>query len=124
MKDPIKVLVVDDHTLVRDGLSSILSHVDGITICGSCSTGEEAIGLARTLNPDVVLMDIMMRGMTGIEATRWLKEQNAQIKVILISMEVKKEYVTTGIKSGIDGYLPKDVSKNISAICSSPSFFA
>lgn len=113
MKDPIRILLVDDHTLVRDGLSSILSHVDGISICGSCSTGEEAIGMARTLSPDVVLMDIMMRGMTGIEATRWLKEQDSKVRVILISMEVKKEYVTTGIKSGIDGYLPKDVSKNI-----------
>src|SRR4051812_18194224 len=113
MKNNIKVLLVDDHTLVRDGLSSILAHTDGIIICGSCATGEEAVGLSRTLKPDVVLMDIIMKGMTGIEATRWIKEQNSVVKIILISMEVKKEFVAAGIQSGIDGYLPKDASKSM-----------
>lgn len=113
MKERIKILLVDDHTLMREGLSSILMHSEGITICGTSSTGEEAIGLARTLRPDVVLMDIVMKGMTGIEATRWIKEQDSKIKVILISTEVKKEFVAAGIKSGIEGYIPKDASKEI-----------
>jgi DNA-binding NarL/FixJ family response regulator len=78
-----------------------------------CSTGEEAIGLARTLTPDIILMDIVMKGMTGIEATRWIKEQDNNIKVILLSTEVKKEFVAAGIKSGIDGYIPKDASEDI-----------
>jgi len=113
MKNKIKILLVDDHRLVQDGIASILEHVDGISICGKCSNGEEAIGLVQSLQPDVVLMDIVMKEMTGIEATRWIKEQNNKVKVILISTEVKKEFVSTGIKSGIDGYLPKDVSKEI-----------
>jgi DNA-binding NarL/FixJ family response regulator len=113
MEKNIKILLVDDHTLVREGLSSILAHTEGIEICGACSTGEEAVGLARTLNPDVILMDIIMKGMTGIEATRWIKEQDSAVKIILISMEVKKEFVKAGIQSGIDGYLPKDASRTM-----------
>lgn len=113
MNTVTRVLVVDDHRLVQDGIASILEHADGITIVGKCATGEDAIGLAQSLSPDVVLMDIIMTGMTGIEATRWIKEQNSQIRVILLSTEVKKEFVSAGIKSGIDGYIPKDSPKEI-----------
>ncbi|MCZ8217038.1 MAG: response regulator transcription factor [Cyclobacteriaceae bacterium] len=109
----INILIVDDHTLVRDGIKSLLSNIEDITVCGICSTGEDAIGLARTLSPDIILMDIIMKGMTGIEATRWIKEQDSKIKIILLSTEVKKEFVAAGIKSGIDGYIPKDVSQEI-----------
>jgi DNA-binding NarL/FixJ family response regulator len=109
----INILIVDDHTLVRDGIKSLLGNIDDIFVCGLCSTGEEAVGLARTLAPDIILMDIIMKGMTGIEATRWIKEQNNKIKIILLSTEVKKEFVAAGIKSGIDGYIPKDVSQDI-----------
>ncbi|MEX1238573.1 MAG: response regulator transcription factor, partial [Cyclobacteriaceae bacterium] len=61
--------------------------------------------------PDVFLMDIIMNGMTGIEATRWVKEQNPGVKVILVSAEVSKDHISDGIKMGIDGYLPKDTNK-------------
>jgi DNA-binding NarL/FixJ family response regulator len=115
MKKEISILLVDDHTLVRDGIASLLSKIDGISIQASCSTGEEAIGLAHTLQPDLILMDIMMNGMTGIEATRWIKEQNPDTKIILLSTEVKREFVAAGIKSGIDGYIPKDASLEILA---------
>jgi len=109
----IKLLLVDDHRLLRDGLAAILKESEDIEIVGSVSSGEEAIRLFPSLNPDVILMDIMMGGMTGIEATRWIKEQNNDVKVILISAEVKKELVTAGIEAGTDGYLPKDVEKEI-----------
>lgn len=105
----IKILIVDDHRLLRDGLAALLSQADDLEIVGSVPSGEEAISVFPSLKPDVILMDIMMGGMTGIEATRWLKEQDAQVKVILISSEIKKELVTAGIQCGIDGYLPKDV---------------
>jgi len=113
MNTETKVLLVDDHRLVQDGIASILEHADGIKIVGKCANGEDAIGLAQALSPDVVLMDIVMTGMTGIEATRWIKEQNNHVKVILLSTEVKKEFVSAGIKSGIDGYIPKDSTKEI-----------
>ena len=111
MKKEIKILLVDDHRLVQEGIASILGKIEGISICGKCESGEEAVDKVRSLNPDVVLMDIMMKGMNGIEATRWIKEQNNAVKVILVSTEVKKELVSMGIKSGIDGYIPKDASK-------------
>jgi len=109
----IKVLIVDDHRLLRDGLAALLRQAEDIEIVGSVPSGEEAISVFPSLRPDVILMDIMMGGMTGIEATRWIKEQDAQVKVILISSEIKKELVTAGIQCGIDGYLPKDVEFDV-----------
>jgi DNA-binding NarL/FixJ family response regulator len=106
----IKLLLVDDHALVREGVASMLKSED-IVILGTASSGEEAINKARELSPDIIIMDIMLKGMTGIEATRWIKEQNQNIKVILLSMEVKREFVSAGINTGVSGYLHKDVAK-------------
>jgi DNA-binding NarL/FixJ family response regulator len=107
----IKLFLVDDHTLMRDGIISMLSDCDDILVVGSTATGEEAISKIGELQPDIVLMDIVLRGMTGIEATRWIKEQNKDVRVILVSMEVKKDFLSAGIQCGIDGYLPKDTDK-------------
>lgn len=108
----IKVLLVDDHAVVRDSIAIMLAQLNDIQIVGSLSSGEELISKMRDLNPDIIIMDIHMKGMTGIEATRWVKERNSKVKVILLSMEVRKELVSAGIQSGIDGYLPKDVEKS------------
>jgi len=107
-----RVLLVDDHQLLREGLAAMLKDVEHIHVVGSASSGEEAVNMAQSKQPDVILMDIMMKGMSGIEATRWIKEQNPQIKVIIVSMEVNQGLIGEGIKSGIEGYLPKDVDKN------------
>jgi DNA-binding NarL/FixJ family response regulator len=107
----IRVMLVDDHNLVRDALAIMLHQVEDMQVVGSVASGEELLGKLKDLNPHVVLMDIMLKGMTGIEATRWIKERDAAVKVILLSSEVKKEFVSAGIQSGIDGYLPKDVEK-------------
>lgn len=108
MSDIIKVLLVDDHKLVREGVLSILKQQKDLEVIGSVSSGEEAINEVRETRPDVILMDIMMKGMTGIEATRWIKEIDPTIRVLIVSMEISKEYVSAGIKAGIDGYIPKD----------------
>jgi DNA-binding NarL/FixJ family response regulator len=107
----IRVMLVDDHNLVRDALAIMLHQVEDMQVVGSVASGEELLGKLKDLSPHVVLMDIMLKGMTGIEATRWIKERDADVKVILLSSEVKKEFVSAGIQSGIDGYLPKDVEK-------------
>lgn len=107
----IRVIIVDDHRLLRDGLTAMLKDIEHIHVVGSAESGEEAINLAQNKIPDVVLMDIMMKGMSGIEATRWIKEQNPEIKVIIISQEVNQGLISEGVKSGIEGYLPKDVDK-------------
>jgi DNA-binding NarL/FixJ family response regulator len=107
----IKVLLADDHKLIRDGIESMLLHTEDIEVIGSVSSGEEAVNEVRLNRPDVILMDIMMGGMTGVEATRWVKELDSTVKVVLVTMEISKEYVSAGIKSGVDGYLPKDIDK-------------
>lgn len=110
--DKIKVLIVDDHRLVREALVALLTKADDIEIAGSAASGEEAISIVPSVEPDVILMDIMMGGMSGLEATRWIKEQNRKIKVVIISSEISKQFLTVGIQCGIDGYLPKDVGQH------------
>jgi DNA-binding NarL/FixJ family response regulator len=109
----IRVLLVDDHRLLRECITAILANVEGLEIVGSLQSGEEAVAQVPAIQPDVILMDILMNGMTGIEATRWIKEQNKSIKIILISAQMNKELVEAGVQSGIDGYLPKDVSETV-----------
>jgi DNA-binding NarL/FixJ family response regulator len=107
----IKVLLCDDHTLIREGIQSMLLNTEDIEVIGSVASGEEAINEVRQNRPDVILMDIMMGGMTGVEATRWIKEFDATVKIILVTMEISKEYVSAGIQCGVNGYLPKDIDK-------------
>lgn len=109
--DKIKVLLVDDHKLIRDGIQSMLENTSDVQVTGSVASGEDAINEVNNHRPDLILMDIMMGGMTGIEATRMIKEYDPTIKIICVTMEISKEYVSAGIKSGVDGYLPKDVNK-------------
>lgn len=111
--DRIKVVLVDDHRLVRDSIAIMLQQIDDIQIIGAFSNAEELLSKLKDLNPDVIIMDIMMNGMTGIEATHWVKDRFPRIKVLILSMEVKREFVSAGIQSGIDGYLPKDIEKNV-----------
>jgi DNA-binding NarL/FixJ family response regulator len=111
MSTKIKIAVADDHGLMRQGLISMLKGEATVEVVADAESGEAAVNIARDLEPDIILMDIVMRGMTGIEATRWIKEQNPKIRIILVSGEVNKDYITAGIKSGIDGYLPKDSDK-------------
>lgn len=112
MSEKIRILLVDDHALVREGIKAMLGG-DEIEVVGSVSSGEEAVNKVQEFFPDVVLMDIMLKGMNGIEATRWIREQHSQVKVILLSMEIKKEFLAMGIQCGISGYLHKDVSGDV-----------
>ena len=111
--EKIRVLLVDDHALVRDAIAIMLTQQGDMQVVGSLSSGEELINKLRDLDPDVILMDILLKGMSGIEATRWVKERDANVKVILLSMEIKKDLLAAGIQSGIDGYLPKEAEKNV-----------
>ncbi|GAB1446546.1 MAG: response regulator transcription factor [Cyclobacteriaceae bacterium] len=109
----IKVLLTDDHKLIREGIEAMLSNTPDIEVIGSVGSGEDAVNYVREKRPDVVLMDIVMGGMSGIEATRWIKDLDPSIKILLVTMEISKEYVSAGIKSGVDGYLPKDIDKKM-----------
>lgn len=109
--EKIKVLLTDDHKLIRDGVRLMLENTSDMEVIGSVASGEQAINEVRENRPDVIIMDVMMGGMTGIEATRWIKDFDSTVKIVVLSMEISKEYVSAGIKSGVDGYLPKDVDK-------------
>jgi DNA-binding NarL/FixJ family response regulator len=104
----IKVLLVDDHALVRDSIAIMLAQTADIQIVGRLSSGEELINKVRDLQPDIIIMDIFLRGISGIEATRWVKERTSSIKIVLLSMEVNTELLRSGIQCGIDGYLSKN----------------
>ena len=104
----IKVVLVDDHSLMREALAVAIGASEEIEIVGSFSSGEEVVLALQEITPDVVVMDILMKGVNGIEATKLIKEKNPTVKVILLSSEVRKEFVSEGIQAGISGYLPKD----------------
>ncbi len=116
--DKIKVLLVDDHTIMRDGIRALLSLHSDIEIVGEASEGQEAIEKTRELSPDVIVMDVAMPGMDGLEATRRIRKQDTQAKVIVLTQYYNKEYILSAIKAGAAGYVPKRAlgSELVSAI--------
>lgn len=110
--ETIRVLIADDHAIVREGLRTILGFQEGIEVVGEASDGLEAVDLAQRLLPDVVLMDIRMSKLDGVEATRRIKAQNPQIGVIVLTNYDDDRYVFEGIEAGASGYLLKDISSD------------
>jgi Response regulator containing a CheY-like receiver domain and an HTH DNA-binding domain len=101
------VLVVDDHTVIRRGIQSILQAWPEWKISGEAANGEEAIRLAQDLKPDIVLMDISMPGMGGLEATRAIRRVRPEAKVLLLTLHDSLEWVQTAFQAGARGYLLK-----------------
>jgi DNA-binding NarL/FixJ family response regulator len=108
MSRKIKVLVVDDHRLVREGLTSLLRIHPELEVVGEASNGDEAVSKSRTLEPDVILMDISMPGMNGITATKVIKKEQPDVKVIMLTMLDQEGYVYEAVKSGATGYMLKN----------------
>jgi two-component system, NarL family, response regulator LiaR len=106
----IKVLLVDDHAVVRSGLGAVLMSSDDMELVGEARNGEEAVNLCRQLQPDVVLMDLMMPVMDGVEATRVICQRWPRIKVIALTSFKEKETVEGALKAGAMSYLLKNVS--------------
>jgi DNA-binding NarL/FixJ family response regulator len=105
---PIRVLVVDDQELVRSGFCVILDAADGITVVGEAATGETAVAAAAEHHPDVVLMDIRMPGMDGLEATRLLSRGSPAPRVVILTTFDLDEYVYEALRAGASGFLLKD----------------
>jgi len=103
----IKVMIVDDHTLVRAGIRSLLALVEDIDVVGEASDGKEALGKVRHLMPDVVLMDLAMPVMGGLEATRRLRKEFPAIKVLALTQYDDSEYVIPIIEAGASGFVTK-----------------
>ena len=110
MKDRIRVVLADDHALVRAGMRSLLNGMAQVEVVGEAASGEEALELARRELPDVVLMDIAMKGMSGLEAASRMRENHPAVRVVILSMHAGEEYVLQALRAGAVGYLLKDAA--------------
>lgn len=106
----IKVLLVDDHAVVRQGLHAVLDTTDDIQVVGEAASGEEAVRLVPLMRPDLVLLDMMMAGMNGVETTVRLKALDAGLKVLLLTSYAYNDQVQPALHAGADGYLLKTAS--------------
>lgn len=112
MGEKIRVLIADDHTVVRSGVRLLLESEPDMTVVGEALNGEEVVELVQTTRPDVVLMDIAMPGMNGVEATRIIKQKWPQIMVLVLTMHRSDEYFYEALKAGASGYLLKAAETN------------
>jgi two-component system nitrate/nitrite response regulator NarL len=106
---PIRVLLVDDHPLFRKGIASLLSAEPGFDVVGEASNGQEGIEKARDLMPDVILMDISMPGVNGLEATQRIKQEFPYVRIVILTVSDEDQNLFEAIKSGAQGYLLKKI---------------
>ncbi len=108
-EEPIRVVIADDHTVVREGIRHVLEHGGAIEVVGEAVDGAEALALVREHEPDVVVLDISMPGMGGLEAARTVRSEGLEVGVLILSMHDDPEYVLEAVRAGADGYVLKDV---------------
>jgi DNA-binding NarL/FixJ family response regulator len=106
-----RVLIADDHYLVRDGLHRMLSRTPDLEVIGDASNGREAVELCRRLSPDLVLMDVRMPKMDGLEATRTIKAEQPNVRVLVVTTYENPDYLLEALKAGAAGYVLKDAPK-------------
>ena len=126
---PIRVLVADDHTIVRSGIRHVLESEPGFTVVAEASTGGEALELASSLHPDVVVLDISMPGDSGLRVAAELRRRVPETHVLILSMHDNTEYVLESLRAGAHGYLLKDTAATelrdaIRAVRRGESFFS
>ena len=131
MKVPgrIRIGLVDDHSLVRDGIKSLLAIVDTVEVIGEAENGHEALYLVEQFQPDLLLVDIGLKDMNGLELTRRLKQHSPFLKILILSMYDNFEYVSESIRSGASGYVLKnspsrEIIAAIEAIASGGTFYS
>ncbi len=103
----IKIMIADDHTIVRQGMRKLLETYPELQVIGESQDGDETVELAKQLLPEIIIMDISMPGLNGLEATRQLKKRLPQIKILILTMHAEKEYIFKILQSGASGYLLK-----------------
>jgi two-component system, NarL family, nitrate/nitrite response regulator NarL len=111
MSNTIRVVLADDHVFVRDGIKSLLENEANIEVVGEATDGLEALKMVEINQPDLLILDIRMPNLTGIEVVEKLRSQNNSVKIVMLSMHESEEYVLKSIKAGADGYLLKGSSK-------------
>src|SRR5919199_1922873 len=110
-RPPARVLIADDHILVRDGYKLMLEHEEGLEVVGEASNGREAVELCRKLRPELVLMDVRMPEMDGLEATRRIKGELSTTSVLVVTTYDNPDYLFEAVEAGAAGYVLKDASK-------------
>ncbi|AXB58555.1 response regulator transcription factor [Flavobacterium fluviale] len=111
MSNNIRVVLADDHVFVRDGIKSLLENEANIEVVGEAIDGADALEVVEESKPDLLIVDIRMPNLTGIEVVEKLRSENNDVKIIMLSMHESEEYVLKSIKAGADGYLLKGSSK-------------
>lgn len=111
----IRLVIIDDHDMVRQGLESVISTFDQFEIIGTANSGKAGLALIEDLKPDIALVDIIMPDINGIEVAKKIKRDYEEVKVLMLSMEVSSEYVKSAFQNQVDGYLPKNADIKVLA---------
>ncbi len=106
-----KIVIAEDHTILREGLKAMLSSITGLEVIGEAEDGREAVRIASELKPDLMLMDLSMPRMNGIEAIKEIKKQHPEIKILVLTVYKTEEYVLASLQAGADGYILKEASR-------------
>ena len=109
--ESIKIILADDHQLIRDGIRSLIHDAKNIEVIGEASDGYELLEQLKVTSPDIIVLDVSMPRLSGIEATKKITEEFPTVKVLILSMFTSEEYIFNAIKAGARGYLPKNTSK-------------
>jgi DNA-binding NarL/FixJ family response regulator len=125
----LHIVLADDHTLLREGVRKILESQAGWTVVGEAADGRQAVKLALDLKPDIVIIDLAMPGLSGVEATQQIVQQLPATRVLVLSMHADEVYVTRALKAGAHGYLLKDSAgtdlfRAVTALSQNKSFFS
>jgi DNA-binding NarL/FixJ family response regulator len=128
MSEPVRVMLVDDHPVYRDGLAALLGSLDGVEVVGTAADGLEAVARARELQPDVVVMDVQMPELDGIEATRRITSDSPHIGVVVLTMAEEDQTLFAAMRAGARGYLLKganqaEIVRAITAVAQGEAIF-
>ena len=106
----IKIILIDDHQMFRDGVKSVLCDEKNINVIGEVGTGKDLYQMLKSKQPDLIITDISMPDISGIEITKYVSENYPVIKILILSMHSNEEFITKALGAGANGYLPKDTS--------------
>jgi len=109
--EKIKIILVDDHQIVRDGIKALLTEIPDLAVIGEASDATELASKLLVLKPDIIILDISMPGMSGIEITRKLISEHPETKIMILSMYTHEDFIFNAIKAGAKGYLPKNTTR-------------